>query len=258
MNLYDFIDNWEQSYCNPKNYSGEFSKEDLISGIKDFSAVWLKEPISDELFDTALSACKKCIDFEKFGEDWKASSFANNFKDIDMGAAVFEGCSLDSIEEAIAKEMLHSGVHIISDKQASEIFDSKDDRGHYHSSAAYLLHIDKKSDGSICFVAIDNQSGDAWTEDFDTIEGARAWLNGVPLEEAKNYGKDFETDITLEKCFDSKIWQDLETIAKNIGFEISDFQGNGDRMTAVTAISQPQMEYFKEFKLGYVESSSKQ
>lgn len=59
----------------------------------------------------------------------------------------------------------------ISSYQAEQLILSSDTKGKYHPLGLYIVEELNK------FVAIDNSTGAAWVEEFDTREQAEKWLN---------------------------------------------------------------------------------
>lgn len=62
-------------------------------------------------------------------------------------------------------------IEIISEKEASKVIDTRKPIGQF-------LVLDKGG-----FTAIDNQTGDAWTEGFKDLRNCLAYLNGAGLED---------------------------------------------------------------------------
>jgi len=63
----------------------------------------------------------------------------------------------------------------ITSEQASKIIDDREPYGHFYFKDN---QIDK-------FIAIDNCGGDAWTEEFDTLEQCKRYFDGENPEEIK-------------------------------------------------------------------------
>ena len=37
------------------------------------------------------------------------------------------------------------------------------------------------------YIAVDNETGDAWTEEFDSEKACKKWLSGYPVKDAHGY-----------------------------------------------------------------------
>ena len=211
MNLCDFVDAWLQSGDCPLNYNGKFTKEDMKKGLRDFSEAALKDPLSPESLDLAYNACVKFVAAERDGRAgaWKEFPEAQKLVYAEVGAAVWEGYPLDASQRSELKEMVLEGTRIISQDQAHEIFDSLDGRGHYHSDSALNLQICVGEDNSLTFVAIDNSSMDAFTEEFKSIAGARAWLGGMSVEGVQEKFPAEKGDKSLQELCDEPISGEL-------------------------------------------------
>ena len=63
----------------------------------------------------------------------------------------------------------------VSDELATQIIRTRRPLGRfYHRS---------ESDGRVVYTAIDNSTGDAWCEDFWTLQSAKKYLNGQPCRD---------------------------------------------------------------------------
>lgn len=63
-------------------------------------------------------------------------------------------------------------IEIISEYQFHKLIESCDKNGQYHPRGLFLI------DDMDSFTAIDNSTGDAWTEEFERKEEAIKWLEG--------------------------------------------------------------------------------
>ncbi len=207
MNLYDFLDNWFQSDHCPVNFERKFTKQELSDSLRDFLTFGLRSPVSVELFKKAYSACGQFIAAQKEGkvDSWKDFPDAGKCKNIDVGPAVWEGYSISSNEEAILRSMYLEGIHIITQEQADAVFKSVDSRGQYKSPFSAAIQIDEKPGESTVFIGIDNSSGDAWTEEFKTLEGAKAWLFGASYDEVKENIAGEKDDKSLQELCNEPI-----------------------------------------------------
>ncbi len=207
MNLYEFVDNWLKSNDCPARYQSNFTKQQMIDSLSRFSDFALKEPLSDKLFDQAYNACGKYFAAKKSGkvEEWHAFPEAKKLKDVELGMAAWEGYSLSDSEAAALKEMFLSGIYIITQKHADTLFNNVDSRGHYESPFTYALQVVQEKDSPTVFVAIDNSTNDAWTEEFKSLEAARAWLDGASLDEVQEKYSDEKQELSLQELCDEPI-----------------------------------------------------
>ena len=190
MTLYDFIDSWLTSGACPMNYPQKFSKIDLHKGLLSFAESVLKK--ASLSLDEAMQAFITSEDFfvaKKAGtvNRWQDFPEAKKLKSVELGMAVWEGYNIDSWKKDILKAMVQEGVQILTPEQAKAFFHSVDERGKYGSLPSHAwrgLVLEKNKDGKYCYVAIDNSTHDAWTEQFETIGAARKWLDGLSSEEA--------------------------------------------------------------------------
>ncbi len=212
MTLYDFIDSWLTSGDCPMNYPQMFSKIDLHNGLLSYAEAVLKKPsLSADEVKQAVVATDNFFAAKKAGtaNKWQDFPEAEKLKDVDLGMAVWEGYNIDFWKEQILRDMVQEGVRILTPEQAKKFFDSVDERGHYGllpSNSAYALVLEKGQDGKYWFVAIDNSSRDAWTEEFKTIGAARKWLDGLSSEEA------YELDAKGEQPEKAKAEKTLEEL----------------------------------------------
>ena len=215
MNLYEFVDEWLYSKQFPGNSGRKFSKKEMFNSLSDFLVHGIKNETSavniDHTVNLAYQTCVHFLDANASGESFSWENFpeAQKLKEVELGDAVWQGYSVSSSDESVLKEMFLDGIHIISDKEASAIFNSVDAKGHYQSSSPKLLHVDEKDGEPIVFVAIDNQSGDAWTEDFKTLDGAAAWLDGASLEEIQEDYPEERPDKSLQDLCNEPIVGDV-------------------------------------------------
>lgn len=68
-------------------------------------------------------------------------------------------------------------IQILTQPELNDIVKYPDGRGKYKPCGLFLSHEYGK------WVACDNLTGDAWTEEFDTLEDAVDWLNGDEAKE---------------------------------------------------------------------------
>lgn len=193
MTLYDFIDSWLTSGDCPANYAQMFSKIDLHEGLLSFAeAVLKKASLSSDEVMQAVIASEDFFVAKKAGtvNGWQDFPEAEKLKSVDIGMAVWEGYNLDFWKVQILRDMVKEGVRILTPEQAKKFFDTCDEQEKYGSlpsNSAFGLVLEKNKDGTYCFVAIDNSTRDAWTEQFDTIGAARKWLDGLSSEEAYEF-----------------------------------------------------------------------
>ena len=212
MNLYDFVDFWLTSEDCPANYSQMFSKIDLHKWLLSYAdAILKKSSLSADEVKQAVVASDNFFAAKKAGmaNSWRDFPEAKKLKSVDLGMGVWEGYGLDFWKEQILKKMAQEGTKILTPEQAKKFFDSVDERGHYGplpSNAAHALVLEKDQDGKYWFVAIDNSSRDAWTEQFETIGAARKWLDGLSSDEA------YELDAKGEQPEKEKTEKPLEEL----------------------------------------------
>ena len=85
---------------------------------------------------------------------------------------------------------------IISNEEALKLMATFYTLGKYEPLGKFLIDKNEKD----VYVAIDNEDGEAWTEEFSTKEKAIAWLHGTELEDSEEV-KQFSISIeeTLRK-----------------------------------------------------------
>ena len=212
MNLYDFVDSWLTSGDCPANYSQMFSKIDLHKGLLSYAdAILKKSSLSADEVKQAVVASDNFFAAKKTGmaNSWQDFPEAKKLKSVDLGMAVWEGYNIDFWKKQILRDMVQEGVRILTPEQAKKFFDSVDERGHYGplpSNSVHALVLEKDQDGKYWFVAIDNSSRDAWTEQFETIGAARKWLDGLSSDEA------YELDAKGEQPEKAKAEKPLEEL----------------------------------------------
>lgn len=94
----------------------------------------------------------------------------------------------------------------ITEGTAGKIIGSfKSKRKSHDKSDWGLYFIMPESENDTVFSAIDNTSGDCWTEDFHSPEAAVAWLNGASLEEVLESFPGERPDKSLQELCDEPI-----------------------------------------------------
>lgn len=218
MNLYEFMDNWLQSSDCIFNYKTRFvTKDEVAKNMSSFSDNCLKKQLHPKTIQQLLPICRKYLVEKSMGhansfEDFFAT-FGNQLperdwlRNFDAGMAAWEGYPVSASDEAALKEMVLEGVRIISEEEADQIYSShsRNAYGHYESVSRYSLEICAEEGKPLAFVAIDNSSGDAFTEEFKTLEGARAWLNGVSVEEVEETVPGEKPEKSLQELCDEPI-----------------------------------------------------
>lgn len=105
--------------------------------------------------------------------------------------------------EETARYKANAGIKIISDKEADKIIDTRDPRG------LFMLQEMK-------FIGIDNRTGDAWTEEFDTYEDCVKWLLD-PNREAQEEAEPMHYNYPRVKFVDSiTIYEQLKHVESEL------------------------------------------
>ena len=119
-------------------------------------------------------------------------------------------------------------------KHISEIIDNREPIGLFY---AVGIKIDNaKTNGTMCYVGVDNSTGDAWTEDFRTEEECIAWLKQERLinkievykKALETWGQETQITMVFEEM--SELQKELckalrgEKVAGNIAEEIADVE----------------------------------
>lgn len=212
MNLYDFVDSWLTSGDCPANYPQKFSKTELYKGLLSYAEIVLKKPsLSANKVSKAIIVLEDFFMARKSGatNKWQDFPEAEKLKSVNLGMAVWEGYNLDFWKVQILRDMVKEGVRILTPEQAKKFFDTCDGQEKYGplpSNSSFGLVLEKNKDGTYCFVAIDNSTRDAWTEEFDTIGAARKWLDGLSSEEA------YEFDAKEKQSENAKSQKTLEEL----------------------------------------------
>jgi len=69
--------------------------------------------------------------------------------------------------------MVNKMIHLVVKEVISNIIETFDSHSPDKDIIGKFLTVDENS-----FVAVDNSTGDAWTEEFDNMQDALDWLNG--------------------------------------------------------------------------------
>ncbi len=94
----------------------------------------------------------------------------------------------------------------ISSKRANEIIDNFERKQQMKDQSDWGRYlIPPEENGDIYYTAIDNMSGDCWTEDFKSPEAAMAWLNGATLEDVKEAFPEERNNASLQAICDEPI-----------------------------------------------------
>ena len=185
MTLYDVVNDWLESEHCPANYPGTYTHEEYCKGLRDYA----KE--SDfELAEVDVQLAvgiyeKYCATAKREYIPWEEYDEADKLRDIPF----FTVADLKREQEQtdnLLNEMKQEGIRILTQEEAQAFFDSNrnDVRGRYDSEITRALVFNKEKNGKRTYVAIDNSTNDAWTEEFKTIQAAKKWLDGASLEEA--------------------------------------------------------------------------
>lgn len=64
----------------------------------------------------------------------------------------------------------------VTKKEMEEIIKSRKPLGHFYRKTSEAV-----------YVGIDNSTGDAWVEEFDSENSLKKWLNGEPVQDVHGY-----------------------------------------------------------------------
>lgn len=192
MTLYDLVDGWLESEHCPANYPGTYTHEEYCNGVRDYA----KEagiPLAETNVHFAVGLYEKyCATAKKKEIPWEEFPEADKLRDISVFTKQEmrdEQRQIDR-EEAAKKEDSKDflGIKTISEAHASEIIAAFQRKKTAHDKSDYGNYIVRPGKGKKGFVAIDNTTGDCWTEEFRSQEGAIAWLAGKSMDFIKeNY-----------------------------------------------------------------------
>ena len=188
MTLYDLVDGWLESEHCPANYPGTYTHEEYCKGLRDYAKESDFE-LAEADVQLAVGIYEKyCATAKREYIPWEEYDEADKLRDIPF----FTVAELKREQEQtdnLLKEMKQEGIRILTQEEAQAFFDSNsnDVRGRYNPEITRALVLDKGKDGKWTYIAIDNSTSDAWTEEFTTIQAAKKWLDGASLEEANAF-----------------------------------------------------------------------
>lgn len=101
-----------------------------------------------------------------------------------------------------------NGIEIkeVSEEFLNKLFNTSNSKNSFKYSPIGLFYVQK---GFV--IAVDNSTGDAWTEQFDTLKNAIAWLSGeIEIEDLNNKSRDYA--VKEEVLHDGFIWNISQVI----------------------------------------------